>query len=552
MNKRNLAFSIFLSILILGGVSQAQAITFSSPQEIFPPTSGDITFATNVAIADSKSLVSSPADGVTYVFNAANGSPLGSIADLGPLAVNGDNALIGNNLYDLNTLSFVRSFAEPPNSPSGFGNAVDIDGNFALIGAMSYPSFSSGKAYLFDISNGLLVRTFQNPIADPVTDYYANSVSLSDSFALIGAPGSHRPGGAPPGAAYLYSLTDGALLQTLHGTPSQLGDQFGWDVSVDESKALVGAAIPRSFGPGIAKAFLFDTSSGSLLHSFEHPSPSSGSQFGATVALSGNTVLIGSPYVVASPQAGSVFEFDAITGVLVTTIVNPNAGDTNNFGRSLDMNANYAILGATPYVALPGQTGKAFIYSGPGVLTVNSIDTDGNPISGYFTVLSQGGVIDSTAFTPATFSPENGIQHNVQVQNFGNYIFGNWLDTGSTTGDRDISINKNTEITAIYINLNSPPPADSGKSMLSVMTDNTSGEEIFGYYTTLWLDDVLVDYGFSPEIFEVDNGVEYQVAVSDYGNMFHNYWDDTSANPFRTFSLTSDSAFTAVYQQSTP
>ena len=54
---------------------------------------------------------------------------------------------------------------------------------------------------------------------------------------------------------------------------------------------------------------------------------------------------------------------------------------------------------------------QAFFSScntGTSQLTINTQDTNGNPITGYYTVLNQSSNVQATGYTPATFNLQNG------------------------------------------------------------------------------------------------------------------------------------------------
>jgi len=84
------------------------------------------------------------------------------------------------------------------------------------------------------------------------------------------------------------------------------------------------------------------------------------------------------------------------------------------------------------------------------LLTVNSQDTSGNPLSGYEAVLNQSGnVIVARGYTPASFNLTEDQSYTVTVDGYGSCTFDRWLDTGNTTAIRQISISSNTELTAV-------------------------------------------------------------------------------------------------------
>ena len=90
-------------------------------------------------------------------------------------------------------------------------------------------------------------------------------------------------------------------------------------------------------------------------------------------------------------------------------------------------------------------------------LTVISQDNNGNPITGFFTTLSQNGNPVTTGFTPASFTLNNAQTYTVHVADYGKYVFDHWSDTGSTDATRDISITSDTQITAVYKTTPQPP-----------------------------------------------------------------------------------------------
>jgi hypothetical protein len=84
--------------------------------------------------------------------------------------------------------------------------------------------------------------------------------------------------------------------------------------------------------------------------------------------------------------------------------------------------------------------------------TVQSVDQNGNAISGYYTVLlSSDGSVMSTGFTPTTFSDLTvGQAYSVQVDDFGSCSFAKWADTGNTSTIRDFTAGGAESFTAVY------------------------------------------------------------------------------------------------------
>ena len=73
-------------------------------------------------------------------------------------------------------------------------------------------------------------------------------------------------------------------------------DYFGFSVSVDGNRIIVGAYEDDAGGTDSGKAYIFDATTGSLLHTLHNPN-AYGTQvddwFGYSVAISGNRVAVG-------------------------------------------------------------------------------------------------------------------------------------------------------------------------------------------------------------------------------------------------------------------
>src|SRR2546428_22535 len=83
-------------------------------------------------------------------------------------------------------------------------------------------------------------------------------------------------------------------------------------------------------------------------------------------------------------------------------------------------------------------------------LTVTTQDISGNTLAGLYITLKQSGTTVATGFSPVTFTLNNGVQYTVTAAGYKTHVFDHWLDTGSTSSSRTITINTNSQITAVY------------------------------------------------------------------------------------------------------
>jgi len=181
-------------------------------------------------------------------------------------------------------------------------------------------------------------------------------------------------------------------------------------------------------------------------------------------------------------------------------------------------------------------------------LTVRSEDDARRTITGYFTVLSQTGVVLETGFTPASFMLNSGETYTIEAQDFENIVFKEWKLTGSTDNERDIAIITNTEIIAVYRDILNHP---RGTSLITIHSLHGS-TEIIGYFTVLSQNGVVLETSFTPAILTVNDGETYNVGVEDFGDFEFWRWQDTGSNiANRDFAISSDRDFYAEYRRMT-
>ena len=136
-----------------------------------------------------------------------------------------------------------------------------------------------------------LTQTILNP-TPAARDGFGNSVAISGGKVLIGAA-SDDAGAKNSGAAYLFDAATGNLLHIFLNPTLAIGDAFGHSVAISGDKLLFGAVRADDFGAkDSGAAYLFDAATGKLLHTFLNPTPAAGDGF-SRVAIAGDKVLIG-------------------------------------------------------------------------------------------------------------------------------------------------------------------------------------------------------------------------------------------------------------------
>ncbi|MCA2629311.1 MULTISPECIES: FG-GAP repeat protein [unclassified Microcystis] len=267
-------------------------------------------------------------------------------------------------LFDTTTGTLKQTFNNPtPASADNFGYSVSLSGTTALIGAPydSTGATSAGSAYLFDTTTGNLLKTFNNPTAED-DDYFGYSVSLSGTTALIGAYRDDT-GATNAGSAYLFDTTTGNLLKTFNNPTAEDFDNFGLSVSLSGTTALIGAPSDNTGATVAGSAYLFDTTTGNLLKTFNNPTAEDYDYFGYSVSLSGTSALIGAINDnTGATNAGSAYLFETTTGTLKQTFNNPTPADFDNFGHSVSLSGTSALIGAINDDTGAKNAGSAYLF----------------------------------------------------------------------------------------------------------------------------------------------------------------------------------------------
>lgn len=199
-------------------------------------------------------------------------------------------------------------------------------------------------AVTFDFDRALLNP---NPAND---DLFGHAVAVSGNHLLVGALGDDEDDDAAMDVAYLFDITTGSLTHTFSNpTPpanNPFGDQFGFAVAIDGNNAIVGAPMDDD-GNNSGAAYLFDAISGDLLQTFLDPNPSNNSEFGHSVAVNGNRVLVGTPSEdTGAPNTGAAHLFDVTTGDLLHTFNNPTPEGGDLFGDAVALEGDRVLIGA--------------------------------------------------------------------------------------------------------------------------------------------------------------------------------------------------------------
>ncbi len=324
------------------------------------------------------------ADGYSDVIVGAQWASPGGVSYAGSAYVY--SGFDGELIYQFDAPSGARKFG---NAVAGVGD-VNLDGySDVLIGAY----WDSGNAYLYSGMDGSLLLSlsaFQTDDMFGVSVACAGDVNLDGhNDLLIGAWKADPNGLVDSGAAYVFSGTDGSLIQEMLGT--QAGDNLG--VTVANAGDLNHDGIPDQFvgaysaSPGgialAGSAYLYSGANGNILLRLDGTEPGDrlGSGLDAGMDVNGDEIpdlLVGASLADPSgvSEGGSAYLFDGSNGMLIQSLSGLEPG--GHFGSALALaGASDPDQRADLWIAAPeanSEAGSVYAHAFNPLLAASSLE----------------------------------------------------------------------------------------------------------------------------------------------------------------------------------
>ncbi len=143
----------------------------------------------------------------------------------------------------------------------------------------------------------------------------------------------------------MFDIETGNEVFRLTASPTVAGDVFGDSVAIHGNTVIVGASELYS-NSGIGAAYLFDVTTGQQLHKFTASDGAVNDHFGS-VAINGRVALVGANRSFPGSQLpGAVYVFDVNTGQELFKLAASDATNRDLFGGSIAVSGDIAVIGA--------------------------------------------------------------------------------------------------------------------------------------------------------------------------------------------------------------
>lgn len=167
------------------------------------------------------------------------------------------------HLFDAGTGEFFSTIENPfPGDSEGFGWSLAVNNGKVLVGTRDDTpgaTMSEGGAYLFDAATGDLIHSFFSPTPERF-GYFGSSVSLSDDYVAVGSVTADFGNVEGTGAAFLFDVVTGDLVQSVANPFPARGDGFTSDrtgIAIDGSNLVVGAFGDDTTGDRSGRAYIY-------------------------------------------------------------------------------------------------------------------------------------------------------------------------------------------------------------------------------------------------------------------------------------------------------
>ena len=258
-----------------------------------------------------------------------------------------------------------------------FGRSVDIDRNYAIIGAdeADADGGTSGEAYIFYKSGGTwsqqVLLSGQSSGAGQAGEAVAIGGSTEGLRAAVGIP--RYPGGNKQGRVAFYTRSGTTWTHQANvAGPGGNNSVFGSALQMSGDTTVVGAHEDDTTATNAGRVYVY-TGNGTLQQAIASSDIAGDDYFGWDVDIDGDLMVASSPYKNVQQGAAYIFERSGTTWTQKAKITHSSPSNSDRFGWSV---ACHAGANGTNTIAVglndassggsPAGGGKVYVFTGSG------------------------------------------------------------------------------------------------------------------------------------------------------------------------------------------
>jgi len=296
-----------------------------------------------------------------------------------------------------------------PLNPSGqdfsqngaeFSTGLALSGDTLVVGSPRRDTgagVDAGSAYVYERNAGAGLPWGQVAVLQPAevnaNDFFGYSAAIDGDLLAVGAPFAESPGlQANAGAVYVFKRNPSdrnSWLQLARLTASAgttvANENFGWSLALHGTTLLVGAPRASLGGePGVGRVSVFERNQAgpdgfTSVQTLSAGDGRIGHNFGTSIALDGNTAVIGAAgasrsFATADIELGAAYIFQRpasggtwTESLKLSAFSDPDARAGDHFGHSVDIDGDSVIVGAPQFDPVVGGArridgGSVFLF----------------------------------------------------------------------------------------------------------------------------------------------------------------------------------------------
>jgi hypothetical protein len=252
-----------------------------------------------------------------------------------------------------------------------FGTAVAIKGDYLAVGAPAVDLVDQnvGAVYAYRRISGLWASPTKITVPDALADdEFGLSVALSEEYLAAGARTDEF--GISSGSVYVFRRSGNAWVQEakLTAADADAGDQFAISVALSGTVLVVGSRLDDDHGFDSGSAYVFRRVNGAwtLEAKLTAADAAEGDEFGVSVGVDGDYFIVGARQanIGANNNSGAVYIFrrDGAVWTQEAKLTATDAATNDQFGVSVGIAGNHAIVGAWQDADAGRNTGSAYAF----------------------------------------------------------------------------------------------------------------------------------------------------------------------------------------------
>jgi uncharacterized repeat protein (TIGR01451 family) len=302
------------------------------------------------------------------------------------VAISGDTAVVGADSDNFagsrfgSAYVFVRSgstwtqqaklTASDASAGDRFGWSVGISGDTVVVGAYldDDAGESSGSAYVFVRSGTGWTEQAKLTASDASAgDVFGLSVAISGDRVVVGAP-EDNAAGTGSGSAYVFVRSGPSWAEQTKLTASDAAadDFFGTSVAISGDTVMVGAYLDDDAGSSSGSAYVYVRSGSTWTQQTKLTASDAeaGDEFGISVAIVGDTIVVGANESFGSSDPGSAYVYvrSGTSWTEQTKLTASDAAPFDVFGRSVAISDGTVVVGAIRDDDAGTDSGSAYVY----------------------------------------------------------------------------------------------------------------------------------------------------------------------------------------------